>query len=204
VEAWVDGHWDPSSLLPRLRALPNLRVLGLNDDAFRHVARKGMGWTPAAAKQLSTLTQLCSLWINLANPPRRCFTHLSCLTALNDLCLFATGTAVTDQDLLQLLPLQELTCLKLGGLQRLCAWGLLPLLEALPKLQRLELEGELWGVEEGQLLAEGLLPLVLPRLTRLELVGVPMQSSLCDAVLSAAEVYDCRCELRGCGGDVQV
>jgi hypothetical protein len=192
VDVQIRGHWNPSSLLPPLQALPSLRVLLLLHERTGRSVR----WTPAAAEQLSTLTQLRSLSI-ATRRPQLLLPHLSALTALTALRLLGVCSSnhdVTDQDLVHLVPLQELTSLSLGQLQRVSASGLLALLEALPHLQRLVVASRL-GPEEGGALVEGLLPRVLPRLNHLKLLGLQLPGHVRAALLSAAEAHDCRCVL---------
>jgi hypothetical protein len=187
IEVHLRDDWNPSSLLPSLQALPSLRVLHLHRG---HDA----SWTPAAAEQLSKLTQLHA--ISFETCPHLRLPNLSALTALRELRMEAGHSSehsVTDWDLLRLVPLQELTRLVLGQLQRVSASGLLALLEALPKLQQLELSGVLQSDEEvGGALVEGLLPRVLPRLRCLNLAGVPLPRHVRAALVSAAEAHDCR------------
>jgi hypothetical protein len=194
VELHLLGDWQPSSPLPPLQALPSLRVLNLRHGTLACEAR----WTPEAAQQLAKLTQLHSLSVAIMGP-RLLLPHLSGLSALRELRLTMTERTgqdeVADRDLQHLLPLQELVVLCLGNLQRVSAAGVLALLEALPNLQQLELTYMMQAEVEGAALVEGLLPRVLPHLTRLELVGVQLPGHARDALLSAAEAHGCRCTI---------
>jgi hypothetical protein len=192
VTLQLSGNWSPSSLLPPLHALPSLRVLILHHSSND----RGASWTAPGAEQLSKLTQLHSLAI-MPRCPRLLLPHLSALTTLRELCLAADNTehGVTDQDLVHLFPLRELTRLALSRMQRVSASGVLALLEALPNLQQFKLAGMLQPAAHGGALVEGLLPRVLPRLTSLQLVGVQLPGLVRDSLLSAAEVHGCRCVL---------
>jgi hypothetical protein len=187
----VDG---PASLMPLLQALPSLRLLSwCHNDNSR-------GAAPAAA-QLSKLTQLHALSIATWSLPPALLPSLGRLTALRKLRLdqpdpydaSRPALNVTDRDLMQLVPLRELTRLVLRVMHEVTASGLLALLEALPHLQRLELADILTSEVEAEALVEGLLPRVLPRLTHLQLVNVWLPGHAQAALLSAAEAHDCRC-----------
>jgi hypothetical protein len=196
VELQVLGGWEAPGLLLHLQDLPALRVLGLHHDS----PFGNNFWAGAAAEQLPALTQLRSLAITRALAAHGLVACLSGMTTLRELRLAAVAGEdaafdTTDADLLRLVALRGLTCLALTQMGEVSPSGLLPLLEALPSLQHLELSAVLRSGPGGEALVQGLLPRVLPRLSRLQLLGVPLPGHVRDALLSAAEAHDCRCDV---------
>jgi hypothetical protein len=122
---------------------------------------------------------------------------VSCLTVLRALCLEGGRDGnevqdVTDEDLLQLLPLRGLTHLALGNMRRVSAPGVVALVESLSELQLLEVSDMPRSQMQSEVLVQGLLPRVVPRLACLKLSCMQhLSGGVRDALQAAAGAHGC-------------